>query len=687
MTIKAMSRQERRASEKLKRSGKTPYGGATAAIAAQFQSAVNLHRAGRFPEAEAAYRTILSHEPDHPHALNVLGILACETGRPQMGLDLIRQAIGINGQLAEYHTNLSEAAAQCGHVGEALEAAKQALKVDRRSARAHLALGNAYRSHSQGALAIESYRNALGIAPDDYQSQANFAACCAEFGVTKLDAVYEALLVRALDQGWTRPNMLVQGIVPALKQDAAVVGLLDAAAAPDSKARLAAALADGTVAKAMCRPLVIRVLKGAPIGDPFFETLVTRLRRVYLEAVDAGRVIGASDLEVLAAIAQMAFMCDYALIEDDDDSLIVQRLSKALATDDPAPALIAAIAAYRPLSDLGLTERSISAPPTPILADLWRLQITEPLTDRRRVESIPALTAIATGVSEEVRAQYEQSPYPRWTQINMRPTLNSLRTYLRRTFGNIPLPDGNEILIAGCGTGQESVELAMKCRKTGETILAVDLSLPSLAYAIRSTEALGLSNIRYAQADITMLDRLDDRFDIITSNGVLHHLADPAGGWRKLKGLLKPKGLMQISLYSEIGRRAVVAAREMIAAHGWNPVPADMRAARKAIMALPAEHPAAGVLQTTDFYNLNMCRDLLFHVQEHRFTLPLLGEVIEGLGLRFLGFDASPLTYTRYRVRFPDDPTMTRLGNWDVFERENPTTFGTMYQFWVASQG
>lgn len=66
MTIKAMSRQERRASEKLKRSGKTPYGGATAAIAAQFQSAVNLHRAGRLPEAEAAYRAILSHEPDHP---------------------------------------------------------------------------------------------------------------------------------------------------------------------------------------------------------------------------------------------------------------------------------------------------------------------------------------------------------------------------------------------------------------------------------------------------------------------------------------------------------------------------------------------------------------------------------------------------------------------------------------------
>ena len=687
MMTKAMSRQERRASDKLKRSGKVPYGGATAVIAAQLQSAINLHRAGRLAEAEAGYRAILSHEPDHPHALNVLGVLACETGRPQMGLDLIRQAIGINGQLAEYHTNLSEAAAQCQHVDEALEAAKRALKIDRRSAGAHIALGNAYRHHGQGSLAIEAYRNALGLTPDDYQAQLNFAACCAEFGVPKLDAVNERLLVRALDQGWTRPNMLVQGVIPALKQDRGIAALLDMVVADDGKARLATALADGTIAKVMGRPLVILVLNGAPIGDPYFEALVTGLRRIYLNAVDAGHAIGTNELEVLVAIARMAFMCDYALIEDEDESRIVRRLSAVLAAGDGAPALVAVIAAYRPLLGMDLPEDLIDTSPSPILADLLRLQIHEPMADRQRNESIPRLTSIATGVSEEVRAQYEQSPYPRWTQVNMRPILIPLRTYLLRMFGNIALPSGNDILIAGCGTGQESIELAMRCRKTGERILAVDLSLPSLAYAIRRTEALDLPNIRYAQADITLLDRIGDRFDIITSNGVLHHLADPVNGWRKLTGLLKPRGLMQISLYSEIGRSSVVAAREMIAARGWKPVPADMKAAREAIMALPSESPAAGLWQSSDFYNLNMCRDLLFHVQEHRFTLPLLGEIIEDLGLRFLGFTAGTQTYARYRARFPDDPSMTHLGNWDMFERENPSTFSGMYQFWVASRG
>ena len=36
-----------------------------------------------------------------------------------------------------------------------------------------------------------------------------------------------------------------------------------------------------------------------------------------------------------------------------------------------------------------------------------------------------------------------------------------------------------------------------------------------------------------------------------------------------------------------------------------------------------------------------------------------------------------------YRGRFPDDPAMTDLDNWHVFETENPLTFLNMYQFWL----
>ena len=60
-----------------------------------------------------------------------------------------------------------------------------------------------------------------------------------------------------------------------------------------------------------------------------------------------------------------------------------------------------------------------------------------------------------------------------------------------------PLPD---VLIAGCGTGSQSILAAQRFR--GVRILAVDLSLSSISYAIRKTRELGIKNIEYAQADI-----------------------------------------------------------------------------------------------------------------------------------------------------------------------------------------
>ena len=77
----------------------------------------------------------------------------------------------------------------------------------------------------------------------------------------------------------------------------------------------------------------------------------------------------------------------------------------------------------------------------------------------------------------------------------------------------------------------------------------MDLSLASLAYAKRKTTELEITNIEYLQADILKLDQLEQKFDIIESAGVLHHMDEPMAGWRVLTDLLKPGGLMMIGLY------------------------------------------------------------------------------------------------------------------------------------------
>jgi hypothetical protein len=87
--------------------------------------------------------------------------------------------------------------------------------------------------------------------------------------------------------------------------------------------------------------------------------------------------------------------------------------------------------------------------------------------------------------------------------------------------------------------------------------------------------------------------------------------------------------------------------------------------------------------RTPDFYSITDCRDLIFHVQEHRFTLPQIEAFLVANVLNFLGFEERQSTLNRYSARFPDDHARTNLTHWHRFEQDNPWIFGRMYQFWV----
>jgi ubiquinone/menaquinone biosynthesis C-methylase UbiE len=240
---------------------------------------------------------------------------------------------------------------------------------------------------------------------------------------------------------------------------------------------------------------------------------------------------------------------------------------------------------------------------------------------------------------------------------------------------------GVEALIAGCGTGRHVVEIARRYPKA--RILAVDLSMASLGYAARKTRELGLTNVEYAQADILELGNLGRSFDVIEASGVLHHMRDPFAGWRVLLSLLKPQGYMQIGLYSELARQQIVAARRFIAERGYGSGADDIRRARQDLIAASADPLLKEVTALGDFYTVSDCRDLLFHVQEVRLTLPQIDAFLRETGLRFVGFDLDASLRSAYAARFPDDPTMTNLEQWHIFETQYPRTFINMYQFWV----
>ena len=314
-------------------------------------------------------------------------------------------------------------------------------------------------------------------------------------------------------------------------------------------------------------------------------------------------------------------------------------------------------------------------------APTWvqRMYATEhPYADlHERAAALPNLTTVSGGNSSAVRSMYEGNPYPRWQRFTRIPPV-PLGTYLQRlTYGRFePLPqfDAPKMLVAGCGTGREMLTAASAWQP--DSITGFDLSRTSLAYAQMMAEQLGI-NVDLYQADLTDLDTWEENFDLIVCTGVLHHLDDPIAGWRTLQRLLRPGGVMLIGLYSQTARAHITAAHREL--QPFAPTLEGIRQAREHLASLPREHPARGAMVLRDYFYTSGCRDMLFHVQEHQFTIPSLSQTLDELGLEFLAFDIDGATREVHRTLFG---STTNLMYWETYEQLYPDTFLGMYQFW-----
>jgi len=193
-----------------------------------------------------------------------------------------------------------------------------------------------------------------------------------------------------------------------------------------------------------------------------------------------------------------------------------------------------------------------------------------------------------------------------------------------------------------------------------------------------------IGNIEFAHGDILELGEFDKRFDVILSTGVLHHLSNPTEGLRILTNLLNTGGFFKLGLYSKIARRRIIEARKYIAHQSYGSSPDEIRKCRQDFLFLDDNDQLKKIIELTDFYSLSMCRDLLFHVQEHRFDLIQIKEVIEDIGLEFLGFEIPDRSVvTQYRSQYSCDPDATSLDLWHRYELDHPDVFLGMYQFWI----
>ncbi len=385
-----------------------------------------------------------------------------------------------------------------------------------------------------------------------------------------------------------------------------------------------------------------------------------------------------------SALAEQCFLNEYIYEETKGEKEQVETLVKALENSSSiTPLSVAVLACYHPLNSFPTLRQTFLELPEDLsehdrllLQRVIRQQIEEPEKEQKLKKEIKSYGTIANETSQKVRDQYESNPYPRWISTGA----------LENDEGNFIFSESDplqyhDILIAGCATGHIPIKVCKNYQASKVT--GVDLSLSSLAYGLRKVQEMKIENLELMHGDILELENLKQKFDIIFSSGVLHHMKDPEAGWQVLANILKPGGLMKIGLYSELERQHITDCRQYIIEHKIPDTPKGIRRIRKIIAGFPEGHPFRKVMPFNDFYSTSMMRDLFFHVQEQCFTIPRIEKALNDFDLEFLAFSmVMPQTVQQYSQMFSDDSAMTNLAYWDKFEHKYPDTFTGLYQFW-----
>ncbi len=448
-------------------------------------------------------------------------------------------------------------------------------------------------------------------------------------------------------------------------------------------------LNNNLVKKTIKNKLFHLTLQKALFRDKFLEKFLCYIRKEFLFLIknkNRNKSLIKEFIDFIISFAEQSFLNEYLFFQTNEEIKIINDLKIQIENDKNINELdISILGCYLPLSSSKIIINKLLnyTSKNNLFNDLLQMQIKDPLKEHELKSNINSFDDISDNISKKVREQYEENPYPRWRYADIVPK-NKFLTILNNNIkpNKIISKDDNpvkDVLIAGCGTGQQ---LVSKTSYENSRILAVDLSLSSLAFAKRKMQELSHDNIEFLHGDILNLKNLNRKFSVIECVGVLHHLKDPEKGLEILLDILMPKGYLKLGLYSEFARKHIVETREIIKKYNINSNILDIRKFREIVKNNKVNKSFQKLNYNYDFYSTSNVRDLIFHVQEHRYTLPKITRFLKKYNLEFLGFTDSSIKKA-YSKQYPNDLKCTSLENWNKFEINNPDMFKQMYQFWV----
>ena len=638
------------------------------------------HKMGIFDRAIEAYKRVILLNPENADTFNNIGVAFKQQGKFDEAIESYKKSLSLKPDNAGVYYNLGFALRDNGKFNEAIQAYKKSISLKPDYIDSYNNMGNILQDQGKFEKAIEVFIIALSLNPDYAEGYFNIGSSLKGITFNKTNPCLQKIITSLLDKKtYVRPNDISNAAMSLLKLEPKLYKYLVSQNIDDEGLKIL------EVVKNLSNlPLLLKLMSVCPIADIELERLLRRIRASLLSEISY--LSNSTELlKFQSALALQCFTNEYIYNHSEYEDKALEDLDELVKltinnNQQPKAQFILCLASYKPLNHY---EWSNSLLVTNEIKNIFTRQVIEPNKETNLKKFIPLLENVTDKVSSKVQEQYELSPYPRWVNLRLHLKPVSISKVISEMklkifdnkIKNVKMPD---ILVAGCGTGQHSIETAAKFKDS--KVLAVDLSTSSLSYAKRKTEELSIKNIDYMQADILDLGKLGKQFDIVESVGVLHHMADPVAGWRILTNCLKPGGLMKIGLYSELARQDIIKLREEILETGIGSKDYEMKSFRNMLIKSDKNHHRL-ILKSSDFYTMSTLKDLLFHVQEHRFTIAQIQECLADLGLKFCGFETDTIV-ADYKLTNSSEDDPYNLDKWHTYEVKYPETFSGMYQFW-----
>ena len=640
---------------------------------------------GRHHEALPVTQKFLEHNPDNPTAHMNLGGIYKDLGNLDKALASTLKSLELKPDNPDAHINLGGIYKDLGNLDKALASTLKSLELRPDNPNALMNLGGIYKKLGNLDQALASTLKSLELNPDNHGAFKNVQALIDQLNISPSNVnnilrAYELLLNQTNASHRELSKIFLQAYLPIIQKASASDPIIS-----DNNEALNSLAADKRFRKSL-------ILMIPPCSEA--EGFFTRLREELLNLTIQEGTIPEQLKPLTESLAAQCFLNEYVYSSSQlEDDSIVNLIDAAVYSQQATNRYLAIIGCYKAIHTTGISPEFINNYPTPDdgSKELITAQFKEPLLEQEIKTSLQEKRNVSNTISQQVQAMYEENPYPRFKFSNYtaselaKPVFNSIKletTRRNQSFQEklISLSARPKVLIAGCGTGNQVIGAS---RYKNAQITAIDLSSNSIAYAIRKTKEYGMDNVTFKKMDLLNVADLGEIFDIIACSGVLHHMDNPSEGLLALIQQLEPGGYIKLALYSEIARKDIVEARKTIQMLEIDSTPKSIKAFRKKVLDGKIQELLDLPKFFKDFYSLSECRDLCFHVQEHRFTTEKLQKLLDSHDLTFCGFMVPEQIKKLYQEQYPEDRDMTSLSNWGKFEEEHPSTFASMYQFWA----